>query len=201
MDLGADMVLHSITKYINGHSDTVMGSVSLNDDEMHKKFRYLQNAAGAVPSPFDCFLANRGCKTLHVRMEQHQKNAMQVAHFLEKHPSVERVIYPGLESHPQHELIKKQCTGFSGMLAFEIVGDLETAKRFLTALKIFTLAESLGGFESLVEHPAIMTHASVDPQDRKMFGILDTFIRISVGLEDADDLIDDLSQALEVAAA
>jgi len=196
---GADIVLHSVTKYINGHSDSVMGVVVCNDEEKYELLKYLQNAAGIVPSPFDCYLANRGAKTLHVRMERHQKNAMAVAKFLEAHEMVTRVIYPGLASHPQHELIKKQCHGYSGMISFDIKGNLESAKTFLKSLKIFYLAESLGGFESLIEHPAIMTHASVDPEDRVKLGISDTFIRLSVGLEDAIDLIEDLDNALKAA--
>merc|ERR1719370_1477416 len=138
---GADITFNSVTKYINGHSDTVMGSITTNDNALAEKLRFLQNAAGGVPSPFDCFLANRGCKTLHVRMERHQQNALAVAQFLEMHPMVKRVIYPGLPSHPQHELVKKQCTGFSGMVAFDIIGTLETAKVFLKTVKVFTLAE------------------------------------------------------------
>jgi len=196
---GADIVLHSVTKYINGHSDCVMGVIATDSDEIYEKMKYLQNAVGIVPSPFDCFLANRGAKTLHVRMERHQKNAIAVAKFLEAHPMVDRVMYPGLKSHPQHDLINKQCRGYSGMISFEIKGNLESAKTFLKAVKIFYLAESLGGFESLIEHPAIMTHASVDAEDRVKLGISDTFIRLSVGLEDIDDLIGDLDTALKAA--
>lgn len=196
---GADIVLHSVTKYINGHSDCVMGILVTSNEEFYEKMKYLQNAAGIVPSPFDCYLANRGAKTLHVRMERHQKNAIAIAKFLESHHMVEKVIYPGLKSHPQHELINKQCRGYSGMISFEIKGNLETATTFLKTLKIFYLAESLGGFESLIEHPAIMTHASVEPEDRVKLGISDTFIRLSVGLEDIDDLIDDIDKALKVA--
>lgn len=198
---GADMSVSSVTKYINGHSDVVMGVVTTNDEEIHKKLRFLQNASGCVPSPFDCYLANRGAKTLHVRMERHQENALAVARYLESHDMVLRVIYPGLPSHPQHELAKKQCSGFSGMVSFEIKGNLATATAFLKSVQLFTLAESLGGFESLVEHPAIMTHASVDPEDRVKLGISDTFIRLSVGIEDKEDLICDLKKALEEAKA
>ncbi|XP_057299931.1 cystathionine gamma-lyase-like [Hydractinia symbiolongicarpus] len=196
---GADVVLHSVTKYINGHSDCVMGVMVMNDEKLYEKLKYLQNAAGIVPSPFDCYLANRGAKTLHVRMERHQQNAIAIAKFLEKHPMVESITYPGLESHPQYKLIQKQCRGYSGMISFTIKGNLETAKAFLKAVKIFYLAESLGGFESLLEHPAIMTHASVEPEDRKKLGISDTFIRLSVGLEDVEDLIEDLDNALKAA--
>lgn len=194
---GADIAFNSVTKYINGHTDVVMGCVALNDEALYKRIKFLQNAAGAVTSPFDCFLVNRGAKTLAVRMERHQKNALAVAHYLEKHHMVLKVIYPGLKSHPQHELVKKQCTGYSGMISFEIKGDLETAKVFLRTVKMFCLAESLGGIESLIEHPAIMTHASVDPADRVKLGISDTFIRLSVGIEDIEDLIDDVSKALD----
>ncbi|XP_065674425.1 cystathionine gamma-lyase isoform X2 [Hydra vulgaris] len=196
---GADLVLHSVTKYINGHSDCVMGVIITNDEALHAKLKYLQNAAGCVPSPFDCFLANRGSKTLHVRMEMHMKNAMAVATFLESHPMVEKVIYPGLKSHPQHDLVNKQCSGYSGMIAFHIKGGLTQANTFLKTVKIFCLAESLGGYESLVEHPGIMTHASVEAKDRKKLGISDTFIRLSIGLEDVNDLIEDLDTALKEA--
>jgi len=198
---GADIAFNSVTKYINGHSDTVMGCVATNNQQLYERIKYLQNAAGIVASPFDCFLANRGAKTLAVRMEQHQKNAMAVAKYLEAHEMVLKVIYPGLKSHPQHELVRKQCTGYSGMISFEIRGDLETARVFLKTVKMFTLAESLGGVESLIEHPAIMTHASVDPEDRVKLGISDTFIRLSVGIEDVDDLINDLKVALEASKA
>jgi len=194
---GADISFNSVTKYINGHTDVVMGSVALNDEALYKRIKFLQNAAGAVTSPFDCFLANRGAKTLAVRMERHQKNAVAVAKHLEAHEMVLKVIYPGLKSHPQHDLVNKQCTGYSGMISFEIKGDLETAKVFLRTVKMFCLAESLGGIESLIEHPAIMTHASVEPEDRKKLGISDTFIRLSVGIEDLDDLIEDVDKALD----
>ncbi|XP_044169451.1 cystathionine gamma-lyase-like [Acropora millepora] len=199
LSLGADVVMHSVTKYLNGHSDTVMGVICTNNDELCNKLRFLQNALGPVPSPFDCFLANRGLKTLHLRMRQHQINALAVARFLEKNPRVQRVIYPGLESYPQLELAKKQMTGFGGMVTFFIKGDLENSKQFFKASKLFTLAESLGGFESLTELPAIMTHASVPKDQREILGISDTLIRLSVGLEDTEDLIEDLDQALKKA--
>lgn len=197
---GSDVSFSSVTKYINGHSDTVMGCVATSNKEVYQKLKFLQNAAGVVPSPFDCYLANRGAKTLKVRMEQHQKNALAVASYLEAHAMVEKVYYPGLKSHPQHELIKKQCTGFSGMVSMVIKGNLETASTFLKSLKIFFLAESLGGYESLIEHPAIMTHASVPAEQRKVLGISDTFLRLSVGLEDSEDLIADLEGAFAAAA-
>ncbi|XP_044169447.1 cystathionine gamma-lyase-like [Acropora millepora] len=199
LSLGADVVMHSVTKYLNGHSDTVMGVICTNNDELCNKLRFLQNALGPVPSPFDCFLANRGLKTLHLRMRQHQINALAVARFLEKNPRVQRVIYPGLESYPQLELAKKQMTGFGGMVTFFIKGDVENSKQFFKASKLFTLAVSLGGFESLTELPAIMTHASVPKDQREILGISDTLIRLSVGLEDTEDLIEDLDQALKKA--
>jgi len=200
LSLGSDISFSSVTKYINGHSDTVLGSIATNNKDIYDKLKFLQNAAGIVPSPFDCYLANRGAKTLKIRMEQHQKNAMAVATYLESHPLVEKVYYPGLKSHPQHELMKRQCTGFSGMVSMVIKGDIETARRFLKSVKLFSLAESLGGYESLIEHPAIMTHASVPPDQRETLGISDTFIRLSVGLEDVEDLIEDLKTALESSA-
>ncbi|XP_065070138.1 cystathionine gamma-lyase-like [Rhopilema esculentum] len=196
---GSDITFHSVTKYINGHSDACLGMICTSNDELFQKLKYLQNAAGCVPSPFDCYLANRGVKTLHVRMKQHQENALAVAKYLEASPRVKKVIYPGLPSHPQHELVKKQCTGFSGMLSFDIHGDLQTSRTFLSSLKVFTLAESLGGFESLAELPAVMTHASVDADHRAVLGITDTLIRFSVGLEDSADLVADVDQALKKA--
>jgi len=196
LDLGADVVIHSVTKYMNGHSDVVGGVFVTNDTKIYDQMKYLQNAIGAVPAPQDCFLVMRGLKTLHVRMREHEANAKLVAAFLEKHPKVEKVIYPGLESHPQHALAKSQMSGFGGMLSFVIKGNLADATRVLEKVKLFTLAESLGGVESLIEHPAIMTHASVPVETRKMLGIADTLIRISVGIEDAADLITDLKQAL-----
>jgi cystathionine gamma-lyase len=199
LELGADICVHSLTKYMNGHSDVVMGAVILNDDELASKIRFLQNAIGAVPSPFDCYLVNRGLKTLAVRMQAHMKNALQVAHFLEASPRVIRVVHPGLKSHPQYELGLRQMKGYSGMVTFFIKGGVQEASKFLSSLKLFTLAESLGGFESLAEHPAIMTHASVAPDHREFLGISDSLVRLSVGLEDANDLIEDIDQALKKA--
>jgi cystathionine gamma-lyase len=196
LDLGADVVLHSVTKYMNGHSDVVGGVLITNHDSLYQELKYLQNAVGAVPGPQDCFLVMRGLKTLHVRMKEHESNAFAIARFLEKHPSVERVIYPGLPTHPQHELARRQMSGFGGMISFVIRGSLADAKRVMEKTRIFTLAESLGGVESLIEHPAIMTHASVPVENRKALGIADTLIRISVGIEDVKDLIADLEQAL-----
>ncbi len=197
LDLGADVVIHSVTKYMNGHSDVVGGVLITNDDTLYTELKYLQNAVGAVPGPQDCFLVMRGLKTLHVRMKEHEKNAFEVARFLEKHPKIEKVIYPGLESHPQHALAKKQMHGFGGMISFVIKGNLQDATRVLERTELFTLAESLGGVESLIEHPAIMTHASIPPENRKALGIADTLIRISVGIEDVSDLVADLKKALE----
>ncbi|CAG5112764.1 Oidioi.mRNA.OKI2018_I69.chr2.g6943.t2.cds [Oikopleura dioica] len=199
LDLGADVVMHSATKYMNGHSDVVMGLLAMKSDELKKKLMFAQFAIGAVPSPFDCYLVNRGLKTLHVRMQRHGENGLAVAKFLESHDRVAGVSYPGLPSHPQHEVFKTVARGCSGMVVFYIKGGLEQAKTFLASLKVFTLAESLGGFESLAEHPAIMTHASVPEDQREVLGISDTFIRLSVGLEDEADLLADLDQALKAA--
>uniref|UniRef100_A0A669CEI4 Cystathionine gamma-lyase n=1 Tax=Oreochromis niloticus TaxID=8128 RepID=A0A669CEI4_ORENI len=197
--LGADICMYSATKYMNGHSDVVMGLVSMNREDLYERLKFLQNALGSVPSPFDCFLCNRGLKTLHLRMERHFKNALAVAKFLEADPRVEHVLYPGLPSHPQYEVMKRQCTGCPGMIAFDIKGKLEHATTFLSNLKMFAIAESLGGYESLAEHPAIMTHASVPENERNVLGISDTLIRLSVGLEDEADIIEDLDQALAAA--
>jgi cystathionine gamma-lyase len=198
LDLGADAVMHSITKYMNGHSDVVGGVFITNDTKLHEEMKYLQNAVGAVPGPQDCFLVMRGLKTLHVRMKQHQENATEIAAFLVKHPKIEKVIYPGLESHPQHSLAKRQMSGFGGMISFTIKGGLNESRKLLENTRLFTLAESLGGVESLIEHPAIMTHASVPVENRKKLGISDNLIRISVGIEDVKDLIADLNHALSV---
>ncbi|XP_039887699.1 cystathionine gamma-lyase-like [Simochromis diagramma] len=197
--LGADICMYSATKYMNGHSDVVMGLVSMNREDLYERLKFLQNALGSVPSPFDCFLCNRGLKTLHLRMERHFKNTLAVAKFLEADPRVERVLYPGLPSHPQYEVMKRQCTGCPGMIAFNIKGKLEHATAFLNNLKMFAIAESLGGYESLAEHPAIMTHASVPENERNVLGISDTLIRLSVGLEDEANIIEDLDQALAAA--
>lgn len=197
--LGADISMHSLTKYMNGHSDVVMGCICTNDEQIHERLKFFQNAAGAVPSPFDCFLVNRGLKTLHVRMDRHMENALKVAKFLEAHPFVSKVIHPGLPSHPQYEIAQRQCSGFSGMVTFLLKGGLAEAKTFLTSLKIFTLAESLGSIESLAELPVLMTHASVPEEHRKELGITENLIRLSVGIEHCDDLIHDLDQALRKA--
>ena len=194
--MGVDVVVHSVTKYLNGHSDVIGGAVVTDDPRLYSKLKFIQNAVGAVPSPLDCFLVMRGLKTLHLRMERHAQNAMEIARYLETHPRVERVIYPGLESHPQHALARKQMSGFGGMITFLIRGGLAEARSFLERLKIFTLAESLGGVESLAEHPAIMTHASIPAETRLRLGIGDNLVRLSVGVEDVEDLKADLEQAL-----
>lgn len=198
--LGADMTFHSATKYMNGHSDVVMGLVITRTAELHEKLYFTQYAVGAVPSPFDCYLVNRGLKTLHVRMEQHWKNAELVGAALLEHPKVEKINYPGSSTHPRHHIVRKNATGSSGMIAFWLKdATLKQASTFLASLKVFTLAESLGGFESLAEHPAVMTHASVPADERQMLGIGDNFIRLSVGIEDGEDLVNDVKQAIEKA--
>lgn len=195
--LGVDIILHSTTKYIGGHSDVVGGALITNNDAYSTAIRYHQNSMGATPGPFDSWLTLRGLKTLAIRMKQHEANALALAQFLEQHPSVEKVIYPGLPSHPQHELAKRQMMGFGGMIAVYVKGGLDGSRRFMKALKLFTLAESLGGVESLVEHPALMTHLSVDPAVREAAGIADNLVRMSVGIEDTQDLIEDVTQALK----
>ncbi|XP_018011350.1 cystathionine gamma-lyase [Hyalella azteca] len=202
LTLGADLVLHSCTKYLNGHTDVVMGAVCTSNNELHDRLRFLQNAIGGVPSPFDCYLVNRSLKTLAVRMTQHGKSSLAVAKFLEQHPAVEKVLHPGLPSHPQHELAKRQCYGHSGMITVYIKGDdINITKKFFESLKLFTLAESLGGYESLCELPSLMTHASVSAEERAKLGITDSLVRLSVGLEDTQELISDLDQALKAAVA
>jgi cystathionine gamma-lyase len=199
LDHGADIVLHSMTKFINGHSDVVGGAMMFNSDELLEKLFYLQNAIGPASSPFDSWLVLRGIKTLAIRMKAHQENAMKVATYLEKHPKVDKVIYPGLKSHPQYELGKKQMSGAGGMITFFIKGGIDESRRFLENVKLFALAESLGGVESLVDHPAIMTHASIPKKVREDLGIFDNLIRLSVGIEDCDDLIADLERAFSKA--
>lgn len=194
--LGADAVVHSSTKYLNGHSDVVGGVVVTNDAELAARLRFLQNAAGAVPSPFDCFLVLRGLKTLPVRMERHGHNALALAQWLQSARRVERVIYPGLVSHPQHALASQQMRGYGGMMSIVVKGGVEAARRMLERVSIFACAESLGGVESLIEHPATMTHASIPSETRARIGIADGLVRLSVGLEAVDDLRDDLDQAL-----
>ena len=195
INFGVDIVVHSTTKYLNGHSDSIGGFVALNDDEDANWIKFVQNGIGAILSPFDSFLVLRGTKTLAVRMEAHDKNGRAVANFLAEHPNVQKVYYPGLVSHPQHELAKRQQTGFGGMVAFE-TGSLDNAKKVLEGVKICTLAESLGGVESLISHPATMTHASVPTEKRDQLGITEGLVRVSVGIEDVEDIISDLDQAL-----
>ena len=196
LDLGADIVVHSATKYLGGHSDVIGGALVTNDAEIHERMKFCQKSVGAVPGPFDCWLTLRGLKTLAIRMREHQSNATKIAQWLSEHPEVERVIYPGLPSHPQHELAKRQMSGFGGMVSFVVRGGLEKAKKVLEGTKIFLLAESLGGVESLIEHPAIMTHASIPPERRREIGISDGLIRLSVGIEAYEDLQRDLECAL-----
>jgi cystathionine gamma-lyase len=199
LEHGIDVVVHSTTKYLNGHSDVIGGAVVTSDAELFERLRFLQNAVGGVPSPMDSFLVLRGLKTLHVRMDRHCENALALARFLEGHRQVERVTYPGLPSHPQHALAQRQMRGFGGMLTFVIRGGLDAARRFLEAVRIFACAESLGGVESLVEHPAIMTHASVPKETRERLGIADGLVRISAGIEKVEDLIADLERGLAAA--
>lgn len=197
LELGADLVVHSTTKYINGHSDIVGGVIVVEREDLAEKLAFLSNSMGPVASPFDSFMSLRSLKTLPLRMKAHQENALKVASFLESHKKVRKVIYPGLQSHPQHELAKRQMKGFGGMITFYLEGGLSQARSFLESVKVFSLAESLGGVESLVEHPAIMTHASVPPEIRKTLGIDDTLVRLSVGVETIDDLLRDLDSALQ----
>jgi cystathionine beta-lyase/cystathionine gamma-synthase len=197
LELGADVVHYSTTKYLGGHSDVVGGALVTSNDDLYQRLKFLQNAVGGVPGPFDSWLVLRGLKTLAVRMRQHSANAMEVACFLEQHASVKRVYYPGLASHPQHELAKRQMVGgFGGMLSFEVQGGVEAAREVARRTRLFTLAESLGGVESLIELPALMTHASLPAERRSEVGIDDGLIRLSVGIEEAEDLISDLRQAL-----
>ncbi len=197
LDLGADIVLHSVTKYLGGHSDVVMGAVVVKDEELKDRLAFIQNTCGAVPGPQDCFLVLRGFKTLHLRMRQHCINGRQVAAFLEAHPKVDRVYYPGLESHPGHEIAKKQMRDYGGMISFTLKGDdLQEAVRVMSNTHLFALAESLGGVESLIGHPASMTHAAIPKAEREAAGLKDSLIRLSVGVEDPEDLIEDLRQAI-----
>lgn len=198
LDLGSDIVIHSTTKYINGHSDSIGGAVMVNDQELYEKFKYVQNAIGSMLSPFDSYLVMRGIKTLGVRMRQHAENAMKIAEYLVSQKWVKSVIYPGLSSHPQHDLAKKQMKGFGGMLSFEMDRDKNSVEKFLRNLGLFSLAESLGGVESLIEVPARMTHKGIPLQERQRFGISDTLIRVSVGIENVEDLIEDLENASSV---
>ena len=197
LNLGADIVVHSVTKYIGGHSDVVGGVAVTNTPALAERLAFLSNSMGGIMGAFDAFMCLRSLKTLPLRMSAHQKNALQIAEFLQSHPLVQKVVYPGLSSHPQHDLAKAQMSGFGGMITFYIKGGLAAARKFLESVKIFSVAESLGGVESLVEHPAIMTHASVPAEQRKILGIDDSLIRLSVGVEDTEDLVKDLKNAFD----
>ena len=197
LDLGADIVMHSATKYLGGHSDVVMGALVTSNNEIAKEMYRIQNSSGAVTAPMDSFLVLRGIKTLHIRMQRHCENGEKIASFLKTHPKVENVYWPGFETHPNHEVAKKQMSGFGGMISFSLKGNkLEDAHKVVKKVELFALAESLGGVESLIGHPATMTHASIPKEEREKLGIVDSLIRLSVGIEDVDDLIDDLKQAL-----
>lgn len=196
LDLGADIVLHSATKYLGGHSDTVLGALVVKDEELAQRLHFIQNASGAVPGPMDCFLVLRGIKTLHLRVERACQNAERIAHYLHAHPKVNQVYYPGFPEHPGHEVAKKQMHAFGAMVSFDLKKDkFEDAKKVLSRTQLFTLAESLGGVESLIGHPASMTHASIPREERLKVGLTDTLIRLSVGVEDVEDLMEDLEKA------
>ncbi|NVK49018.1 MAG: cystathionine gamma-synthase [Cyclobacteriaceae bacterium] len=198
LDLGADIVMHSVTKYLGGHSDVVMGALVVNDDSLAERLVFLQNASGATPGPQDCFLVLRGIKTLHIRMERHSQNGKTIAAYLKNHPKVDKVYWPGFEDHPNHDIAKKQMRDFGGMISFTLVGNrLEDAIKVMENFKLFSLAESLGGVESLCGHPATMTHASIPKAEREKVGLVDSLIRLSVGIEDAEDLKNDIAKALE----
>ena len=198
LDLGADIVMHSATKYLGGHSDVVIGALVTSDDAIAAEMYRIQNSSGAICGPMDSFLVLRGIKTLHVRMQRHCENGKEVAHFLAKHPKVDKVYWPGFESHPNHAVAKRQMSGYGGMISFSLKGNkLEDAYKIVQQVKIFVLAESLGGVESLIGHPVTMTHASIPKEEREKTGVVDSLIRLSVGIEDVDDLIEDLNQALE----
>ncbi|MEZ5174431.1 MAG: cystathionine gamma-synthase [Bacteroidia bacterium] len=198
LDLGADLVMHSATKYLGGHSDVIHGCIMLNDPQLRERLYFIQKSCGAVPGPMDCFLVLRGLKTMHVRMKAHAENGEKIAHFLKAHPKIEKVYWPGFENHPGHELAKKQMRSFGGMMSIVLKdGTKEAVSRMMTSTKLFALAESLGGVESLINHPASMTHASIPKEERDKIGVVEGLIRLSVGIEDCDDLLDDLKNALE----
>jgi cystathionine gamma-lyase len=198
LDLGADIVMHSVTKYLGGHSDVVMGALVVSDDDLAEEMYRIQNSSGAVTAPMDSFLVLRGIKTLHVRMQRHSENGAEIAQYLLNHPKVDQVYWPGLESHPNHEIAKSQMRNFGGMVSFTLVGNqLEDAKELVSNTQLFSLAESLGGVESLIGHPATMTHASIPKEEREKSGVVDSLIRLSVGIEDVEDLINDLSEAMK----
>jgi cystathionine beta-lyase/cystathionine gamma-synthase len=196
MDLGVDIVVHSTTKYLGGHSDVVGGAIVTSRSDLYQSLKFHQNSVGSIPGPMDCFLVLRGLKTLALRMREHQNNAMKIAQFLEMHPAVEQVIYPGLPSHPQHDLAKRQMSGYGGMVSCILKGGHSSVKKFMENTKLFALAESLGGVESLISHPATMTHAAIPREGREARGIVDGLVRLSVGIEDLDDLINDIAHAL-----
>jgi cystathionine beta-lyase/cystathionine gamma-synthase len=197
LDLGADIVMHSVTKYLGGHSDVIQGALMMNDQKLRDELYFIQKSCGAVPGPLDCFLVLRGIKTLHLRMQRHCENGRQVAEWLRNHPKVGKVYWPGFEDHPNYEIAKKQMRDFGGMISFELRDDsIDEAKRVLSSTSVFALAESLGGVESLINHPASMTHASIPREERIKNGLSDSLIRLSVGVEDVEDLIDDLQQAI-----
>jgi cystathionine gamma-lyase len=198
MDLGADIVMHSVTKYLGGHSDVVMGALCMNDDKLYEQLYFILNSCGANPGPMDCFLVIRGIKTLHLRMERHCFNGRKIAEYLKTHPKIDKIYWPGFPDHPNHAIAKKQMRDFGGMIAFTIKGaTLESTFQLASSFKVFSLAESLGGVESLVNHPATMTHASIPKAERERVGVTDTLLRLSVGVEDVEDLLEDLKQALE----
>ena len=198
LDLGADIVMHSVTKYLGGHSDVIQGALVMKDSGLREKLYFIQKSCGAVPGPMDCFLVLRGIKTLHVRMQRHCENGKKVANFLRNHPAIAKVYWPGFEDHPGHAIAKAQMRDFGGMISFELKDDsAASVKKVLTSTKLFSLAESLGGVESLINHPATMTHASIPREERLKYGLTDSLIRISVGIEDADDLIEDLTNAIQ----
>lgn len=200
IELGADIIIHSVTKYLGGHSDVVMGAMVVNDEETAKEMYRIQNSSGAVCGPFDAFLVLRGIKTLHLRMQRHCENGEKIAKFLKTHPKVDKVYWPGFESHPNHKVAKEQMDGFGGMVSFSLMGNsLEDAKKIASSTKIFALAESLGGVESLIGHPATMTHAAIPYEKRQESGVVDSLLRLSVGVEDAEDLIEDLKKVLDLA--
>ncbi len=196
LDLGADIVMHSVTKYLGGHSDVVMGALCVNDDKLFERLAFIHNSCGATPGPMDAFLVIRGIKTLHLRMERHCSNGKVIAEFLRQHPKVEKVYWPGFEDHPNHEVALKQMRGFGGMISFVYKGSREETFKMASSFEVFSLAESLGGVESLVNHPATMTHASIPKEEREKAGVVDSLLRLSVGVEDVDDLLEDLRQAL-----
>lgn len=198
LDLGADIVMHSVTKYLGGHSDVIMGALVLNDEKLYQELAFIQNSCGAVPGPQDSFLVLRGIKTLHLRMERHCLNGRKIAEYLKKHPEIAKVYWPGFTDHPNHEVAKNQMRDFGGMLSFTLKDDsMETASKLMTSVELFSLAESLGGVESLINHPASMTHASIPKEERIKAGLVDSLIRLSIGVEDHEDLIEDLEQALK----